>query len=242
MRGGGEDHRGDGDREPFPADQIAEEVEPNDLEQGRAEEQQQPEGDGEADRQRQLHSGLPGGVEIGRKGRDPAPLKVRGQDEVVADEQGGGGEQGHRPRQEGRVAGGAVGVRARARHAMPGEQGQEGRGDGAPSHQNRPAHASDAGQQQHRDHDQDQTQGTEQFRDGRGPAVGVCMAPARRLIEPPQGRALEQADGEADPDQMRRSGAAEAVTAGSFGGVCHAILPDRRHVTPFPGSCLDLPA
>ncbi|MNS91953.1 hypothetical protein D3C72_1260660 [compost metagenome] len=128
MHGDGEDQAGDGDGEPFLADQVGQEAEPDDAEQGGAQKQQQPEGPGEAQGQDQLHPGLPRRVEIVVEVGDPAAACDGRNDQVVRDEQGGGAEGDDGEAQIGR----AEIVRRLLGRIVPAQQGQDRGGDHAP--------------------------------------------------------------------------------------------------------------
>ena len=153
MDGDGEDQEGDGDGEPGLAQQVLEEAQADDLEQGRTQQEQDPEGTGEAERHGQLDPGLPGGVEIGWKARNAAALEIGRSDQMVADEQGGGREQDHRRGQVDLIV---QGIGALAGDVVQAQQGEGHARDGGPDRQGDGAQAADPGQQDQRQEGDDQ--------------------------------------------------------------------------------------
>jgi hypothetical protein len=96
MNGDRDEHAGGRKGEPLLADQPLQKIQPDDLEQRRAEIEQRPERADEDAGQGQAHGVLPAIVEIAVVARLPAPLRVRRQDQVVKDEQCRGHEERHR--------------------------------------------------------------------------------------------------------------------------------------------------
>ena len=245
MDGDGEDQEGDGDGEPGLAQQVLEEGEADDLEQGRTQQKQDPEGGGEGERHGQLHPGLPGGVEIGWKARDAAALEIGRGNQMVADEQGGGREQDHGRGQVDLIV---QGPGALTGDVVQAQQGEGDTGDDGPDCQGEGAQAAYASQQHQRQEADDEQKRAEQQGFGRGPTdlatqafIGGAAQIRPRLdgpVQPVEAEALEQADADPDRAQQGRGGAAEAVAAGRFGGLGHGGFPLWRDVTAFWPACI----
>src|SRR5690606_3403234 len=214
VHGQGEDDAGHRNPEPVVTDQILEEGQADDPEQGRAEEQDDPEHAGEAQRQGQLHPSLPGGVEIGGVRRQQSPGAVGRGDQVVRDEQGRGADEQQKRRRERQFAL----ARGLLTDVIPAEEGQHGGGGDAPDQQGAAAQAPDPRQQQDGDEGGDQQQGREGQR--------VRARPSRAISGPVQGeqrQALDEADGQ--PDQAEAAGRGRGFRRGIVDDVGHWLGP-----------------
>jgi hypothetical protein len=86
MNGRGAGHHGGGNHEPGFLDQLGEEMDLDELEQGRAEPQQRPKRPDKDQDENELHPVLPSDIKIPGIARDELAVGVAGNDQGMGDE------------------------------------------------------------------------------------------------------------------------------------------------------------